>query len=308
MPKAFLSCLFLLTVCSPALFADQHHGRNFTINNGDSESTACEDHLRMSSDDLDVNLRAEETKTLPNQKLSVRGDHNGSIQLTSWERPEIELKLCKSVAADNDATAREALRQISLSIQKDQISVTGPERDDHLNWASLIMIQAPKGATFSLSAHNGGISIRSFTGEIEAETVNGGISLKNSDTKAHITARNGGISIQSCNGDVHAKVQNGGLSLKLADDWQGAGLEASTRNGGMMISVPKTFHSSLEIAASNHTQVLCRGDACNLGERTWDDAGKIFRMGSSPAKIRASTVNGAVVISDPESKVARDFD
>jgi len=50
MPKAFLSCLFLLTVCSPALFADQHHGRNFTINNGDSESTACEDHLRMSSD------------------------------------------------------------------------------------------------------------------------------------------------------------------------------------------------------------------------------------------------------------------
>ena len=66
MPKVFLSFLLLLTVCSPALFADQRHGRNFTINNGDSESTACEDHLRMSSDDLDVNLRAEETKTLRN--------------------------------------------------------------------------------------------------------------------------------------------------------------------------------------------------------------------------------------------------
>jgi len=54
--------------------------------------------------------------------------------------------------------------------------------------------------------------------------------------------------------------------------------------------------------------MIWKEDACNLDERTWDDQGKIFRIGSSPAKIKASTVNGAVVISDPESKVARDFD
>jgi hypothetical protein len=309
MPKAlFLLCILSLALYAPALFADTHHGHNLTINSGDSDSTSCDDHLRISSDELDANVKGEEVKTLPNQKLNVSGDHNGSIHLTNWERPEVELKLCKSVAADNETTAREALKQISISIQNGQVSVTGPERNDHLNWASLIMIQAPRGANFILSAHNGGISIRSFSGEIEAETVNGGISLKNSDGKAQVRARNGGISIQNCNGDVHAEVQNGGLSLKLADDWQGTGLEASTRNGGVMVSIPKTFHSSLEIAASNHTQMLCRGDACNLGQRTWDDERKIFRIGSSPAKIKASTVNGAVVISDPESKVAREFD
>ena len=142
------------------------------------------------------------------------------------------------------------------------------------------------------------MSLTNFTGTAEAHAENGGISFKRSTGKLTAQAQNGGISIKDCGGDVTAKVENGGLSIALPDRWEGKGLEAHTRNGGLVLSLPKTFAGGLEVVASEHTSIICKDNACDAGERTWDSGHKLFRMGGTNPQVRATTENGGIVIED----------
>jgi hypothetical protein len=87
------------------------------------------------------------------------------------------------------------------------------------------------------------------------------------------------------------------LNIELAEQWTGAGLDASTHNGGLSVKVPQNFKSSLEVASLGHGPVRCKAAACDQGQRTWDDDRKYFRIGSGTPVVRASTVNGGVSIS-----------
>jgi hypothetical protein len=77
---------------------------------------------------------------------------------------------------------------------------------------------------------------------------------------------------------------------------QGAGCH--TRNGGLVVSLPKTFNGGLEVVASEHTSIICKDNACDAGERTWDGGHKLFRIGGANPQVRATTENGGIVIKD----------
>jgi len=86
---------------------DEHRGHVSTVTmNDDSASDDCRDHLRTYDSDYRTTVRDEESKTIPNQPLKITADHNGGIQVTSWDKPEISLKLCKQIAVDDESAGR----------------------------------------------------------------------------------------------------------------------------------------------------------------------------------------------------------
>jgi len=269
-------------------------GSTVTMND-DSSSDDCRDHLRVSNDDYRANVRDEEVKTIANQPLTIKAEQNGGIQVTTWDKPEVSLKLCKQIATDDESEGRRLLAETRLEINGSNISVHAPEENHH-SLGTLLLVKAPKNANLNLSVHNGGVSLSGFIGTAEAHAQNGGISFRRSSGKLTAEAENGGISIKDCGGDVIAKVENGGLSIALPEHWEGKGLEAHARNGGLVVSVPKTFSGGLEVVASEHTSIICKDDACNAGERTWDSGHKLFRMGGANPQVRATTENGGIVI------------
>ena len=93
-------------------------------------------------------------------------------------------------------------------------------------------------------------------------------------------------------------VQNGGLAPSLLEKWEGKGLDAHTENGGLVVTIPRNFNSGLEVSGSEHVSIVCRGNACDNGQRTWNNGTRIFRLGNSPAQIHAETINGGIVIQD----------
>lgn len=286
---------FFLTFC---IWAANAEGRNRTITmNDDSSSDDCREHLRVNNDDYRSSVRDEETKTLPNQPLTITAEHNGGIQVTTWDKPEFSFKLCKQIATDDENEGRKLLAETRLEINGSKISVRAPEEDHHY-LGTVLLVKAPRNADLNLNVHNGGVSLTSFTGTAEAHAENGGISFRRSTGKLTAQAQNGGISIKDCGGDVSAKVENGGLSIALPERWEGKGLEAHARNGGLVVSVPKTFSGGLEVVASEHTSIICKGGACDAGERTWDSGHKLFRMGGANPQVRATTENGGIVIQD----------
>src|SRR5579859_3657747 len=296
MKKLIALCLALPLCISLARAADHRSGSTVTMND-DSASDDCRDHLRVGNDDYRANVRDEEIKTIPNQPLTITAVHNGGIQVTTWDKPEVSLKLCKQIAVDDENEGRKLLADTRLEINGSKISIHTPEENHH-SLGTLLLVKAPRNADLNLNVHNGGVSLTNFTGTAEAHAENGGISFRRSTGKLTAQAQNGGISIKDCGGDVSAKVENGGLSLALADRWEGKGLEAHARNGGLVVSVPKTFNGGLEVVASEHTSIICKDNACDAGERTWDSGHKLFRMGGANPQVRATTENGGIVIKE----------
>src|SRR6478609_5352650 len=272
------------------------HSSTVTMND-DSPSDDCRDHLRVGNNEYRANVRDEETKTIANQPLKITAEHNGGIQVTTWDKPEVSLKLCKQIATDDESQGRKLLAETHLEINGSNISIHVPQDNDY-SLGTLLLVKAPKNANLNLSVHNGGVSLTSFIGTAEAHAENGGISFRRSSGKLTAEAENGGISLKACGGDVSAKVENGGLSIALPERWEGKGLEAHARNGGLVVSVPKTFAGGLEVVASEHTSIICKGNACDAGERTWDSGHKLFRMGGANPQVRATTENGGIVIED----------
>ena len=290
-----LTLPLFLAVASAGENANRHSS-TVTMND-DSASDDCREHLRVYNDEYRASVRDEESKTIPNQPLTITAEHNGGIQVTTWDKPEVSLKLCKQIAIDDENEGRRLLADTHLEINGSKISIHAPDENHH-SLGTVLLVKAPKNADLNLTVHNGGVSLTNFTGTAEAHAENGGISFRRSTGKLTAEAQNGGISIKDCGGDVSAKVENGGLSLALADRWEGKGLEAHARNGGLVVSVPKTFAGGLEVVASEHTSIVCKDNACDAGERTWDSGHKLFRMGGTNPQVRATTENGGIVIED----------
>jgi DUF4097 and DUF4098 domain-containing protein YvlB len=261
----------------------------------------------MSSDDYQSEARAEEEKVVPKQPLKITASRNGGIHVKQWDRNEIGIKICKAALARTDAEAQRMVNAIRLSVQGNDVNVNGPDyQDDGGNWSSVILIRVPAGAQLDLSAHNGGISFRKVNVNATARTVNGGIALNEATGKLDVEAQNGGVSVTDCNGDIKVNVQNGGVALKLASTWKGAGLEARTHNGGLSVEVPRDFRSALEVSGSRHSPIVCNGDVCDRGQRTWNnDDDRILRIGAGDPVIRTSTINGGIVV---KNRTHRDDD
>ena len=296
--------LILLGLAFPLCFGllqragGQDHSRSMTVTmNDNSLNDDCSERMRMNNDEFRSSLRDEEIKSVSNQPLTITAEHNGGIQVSTWEKPEIGLKLCKQVASNDENEGRKVLAETRLEINGSKISIHTPNGNRH-SLSTLLIVKAPKDANLNLNVQNGGISLNSFIGTAEAHAQNGGISFRKSSGKLTAIAQNGGVSIKDCGGEVSAQVENGGLSIALPDRWEGKGLEAHARNGGLVVSVPKTFNGGLEVAASEHTSIVCKDDICQAGERTWDNGHKVFRLGGTNPQIRASTENGGIVIEE----------
>ncbi|HKW76150.1 MAG TPA: hypothetical protein VJN64_11545 [Terriglobales bacterium] len=286
--------------------ADVHasHAFSFSVSD-DAVSDDCAQHLHM-GDDYRAAVRGEENRDLPNQALTITAAHNGGIQVTNWDKPQIAVKLCKEVLAGDEAAARRALGAITMEIGSGRIEVRTPESDDDdISVGTLLLVKAPKGAQLDMSAYNGGIALTSFTGNAKARTENGGIALKRSSGTLNVEAQNGGISIRDCGGEVNANVQNGGLSISLPERWDGKGLEAHTQNGGLVIAVPQNIATGVEVAGSEHTSIICKDNVCQNAQRTWDDDGRrILRFGSGASQVHATTVNGGIIVKRREQSNA----
>ena len=295
LPRLLSLLLVLLLTAFVSIAQSQSHNNTVTMND-DSPGDDCAQHLRVYNDDFRASVRGEETRSVPNQPLTINAEHNSGIQVTTWDKPEISLKLCKQVAAEDEATARKVLNDTKMEISGGSVTILAPEFADGHYVGTLLLVKAPKGASLDMSVHNGGISLNGFDGTAKAHAQNGGIAFKRSTGTLSAEAQNGGISIKDCSGDVNVRVQNGGLSLSLPGQWEGKGLEAHTQNGGLTVALPKNLNTGVEISTSQYTSIICKDDLCNDAQRTWDNGHKMLRFGSGNPLIHATTVNGGVVI------------
>ena len=214
--------------------------------------------------------------TLPRcARLSVDGGRNGGIQVHGWDRDEVRLVARLQAQAGRDADARALLEGVRVDTDG-VIRAVGPRADgDRGSWSASFDLYVPRRT------------------DLELETENGGIRVRDVDARVRFTAGNGGVTLTDLAGDVQGTTRNGGVRVALGGGrWQGAGLDVRTGNGGVRLAIPTGYDAELETGTVN--------GPFNV-DFPMTVSGRIgrtlrTRLGEGGPLVRVSTTNGPVSI------------
>jgi DUF4097 and DUF4098 domain-containing protein YvlB len=237
----------------------------------------------------------EETEmSLPGSQVSALRTRlsKGGVYISGWDRSEYSVKTCKAVPDDPNAT--NMLRNINTASNGGgNLTVSGPSDGE---WEANLIIMVPRLSTMDIETRNGPLQLRDLAGNIRLNATNGPISLRNVGGVVETTTTNGPISLVGASGDQRVAATNGPINIRLSGSlWDGPGLEASTKNGPLSISVPDAYGSGIWIQAPGNSPLNCKLAACAGVSRTLGSP-NVIRIGSGDPIVRLSTSNGPLSI------------
>ena len=205
--------------------------------------------------------------------LAVSGT-NGGISVEGTARSNVQI-LAKVVAtAETDARARAIANDVRITANLEQVEAEGPQGlRNREGWSVSYRLSVPRMLNLSLRTSNGGITVKDVESKIQFRTSNGGVKLI-------------GVS-----GDVKGQTSNGGIDIDLdGPAWSGEGLDVETSNGGVKIMVPENYSAQLEAQTENG------GLNVDYPGVQRDRAGRRIKaqLGSGGAPLRVTTSNGGV--------------
>ena len=213
----------------------------------------------------------------PSTRISVDAGPNGGVAFYGSDRRDVKIIARVQASADDDATASAIARQIRIITDGGQIRSEGPSQRNHTSWSVSYDVYVPSQAN------------------LEANTVNGGISADDVRGDMNFEATNGGIHLSDVGGNVRARTTNGGVTANLSGTtWQGQGLDLQTTNGGATLNVPRGYNAQLETGTTNGGMrvdfpITVRG---SLNRRI------STQLGSGGPLVRVITTNGGVHIAE----------
>lgn len=230
-----------------------------------------------------VSFKELREMTMPaSGSLSVDGGKNGGIKIKGSDRADILVRACVQSWGASEEAAREVASGIKISTGGN----VKPEAAGDEHWGVSYEIQVPRNTDLNLKTHNGGISIYSVEGRLQFETLNGGVGL--SDVA----------------GDVRGRTTNGGVKVSLTgNSWRGSGLDITTTNGGVHLTMADSYSANIETGTTNGG---FRSDIPALSVTQEDVKGpdrhnRATRLNTAlnggGAPIRVITMNGGVNIS-----------
>jgi DUF4097 and DUF4098 domain-containing protein YvlB len=206
--------------------------------------------------------------------LDVDAGANGGIKVTGWDRGDVLVRAAVRGYGETDADARRMVAGVHIETAA-HIRAIGPEPGRRENWSVQFEIHVPRHAQIALHTNNGGIAIDDFRGIAE------------------FRAHNGGVTLSNVGGEIKGETTNGGMTIDLTGDrWEGMGLDVTTLNGGIRLTLPERYSAELETGTTNGRistdfPITVQGQL-NRELRT--------TLGSGGVTIRAMTTNGGVTI------------
>jgi DUF4097 and DUF4098 domain-containing protein YvlB len=262
------SAVVLMLGVATSAFAQRHNGSSFGRSNDDWCADAGHNGDRASY------CEVREATIGAANPIDVDAGRNGGISVRGWDRGDVQVR---ARIVGYGATKTDAQR-IASEVRIETagaVKAEGPDSGRDEGWSVSFEVSVPKNATLKLTANNGGLSIADFAGTATFHT------------------KNGGVSLHDVSGDLRGETTNGGVNVDLAGDrWDGAGLDVTTKNGGIVISMPKNYSAELEIGTTNGR--LSVGMPITV-------QGTIGRslttvLGAGGARVRAVTTNGGVMV------------
>lgn len=197
---------------------------------------------------------------------------NGSVEISGWDRKEVEIHAVKSAKRNPRDLGRVS---IEVSAGPDAVSVvTRYPHDEGVEVAVEYRIRVPRDAQVRrVATVNGGLHVTGISNAGELRTVNGNVELFDSA------------------GRISAHTTNGNLRLELNRFDKQSSLNAETVNGSVMIGVPPGAGGAIDVTTLNGD---FRSDIPVTLEGTFGPREIHGTLGQGGGPIRVRTVNGGI--------------
>jgi hypothetical protein len=195
---------------------------------------------------------------------------NGSIEITGWDRNEVEVTGTKYAATE------EMLKALKVDMQSDASSVRIRTVRPSARWGNYgarYVIRVPR--RFELErvvSSNGHVQVRDVDGPARVRTSNAHVRTADTKGSLEIETSNGGIEVDQHAGQItgatsNARIRvdlrqpepdrpirletsNGGIDVKL-HAMRGNNVRLSTSNGGITVALPDSAGAQLRAETSN---------------------------------------------------------
>lgn len=274
-----------------------------------------------------------------NHKLNSGGrvtleGFNGSIEITGWEKNEIEITGTKY------ASREDLLKSIRINISNTDSAITiRTEKPVERSWWNnggggvryvlrvprkvqlerisssngRIMVNSLEGPA-RLITSNGGIDVTSLTGVLDAATSNGGINLQDIKGEMILRTSNGTIRGENITGAFEAQTSNGAIRARLTPASSSSLIRASSSNGTIDLTMDRFENNEIRATTSNSSITLNLPSQINAQLRAGTSNGSVStdyeiavrgkqeknrldgRIGNGGALIDLNSSNGAIRI------------
>jgi DUF4097 and DUF4098 domain-containing protein YvlB len=236
-----------------------------------------------------------------NGRVSLEG-FNGSIEVTGWDRNEIEITGTKY------ASSEEFLKAIKINISNTPDSITvrtdRPNREGG-SWfrneggGVRFIVRVPRKAQLDrVSSSNGSIRLENVDGNARLNSSNGTIRANRVNGNLEVSTSNGGIELLDINGGMNLRTSNGTIRV---DNAKGA-FEAQTSNGAIRARLDQIPPASMIRAISSNGTIDLTLPSFNNNE---------VRATTSNSSITVhlpSTVNAQLHAATSNANITSDFD
>jgi hypothetical protein len=197
---------------------------------------------------------------------------NGTVDVQSWDRDEVEVRAVKT--AKHKESDLE-LVSIEVDAKRDSVSVTTRyPQNEGVEVAVEYIVHVPHCAHVEhLGTVNGTLRVAGVEGVEDLRTVNGN------------------IEVYEGGGSVHAHTTNGNVHLELLRVQDKNGAVAETTNGSLLLAVPADTQADLEARCLNGNFSSELPLALESMQRPRETRGK---LGKGGVPIRLHTINGGI--------------
>lgn len=258
---------------------------------------------------------AKEEKTFAvdgRPELSLR-TFDGSIEVRSWDRPEVALTIERRAGSQAEAEALEVTasqdgNRIAVEAKpparRVYVGFQGPEVRFVVSMPAEADLTAASGdGSIAAAGINGRVELRSgdgsvrgerLRGEVVADTGDGSIALSDVAGRVRANTGDGSVRISGAPNALEAHTGDGSIALELTgeamlqEDW-----ELTTGDGSVRVALPPTVNAELDARTGDGAI-----DAADFGLRTREDSRHELRgpINAGGRMLRIRTGDGSITV------------
>lgn len=233
---------------------------------------------------------------------------NGAVTVEGWDQQQVQINAVKEVRAESDGDARQAMSHVTIEVTETagnlRVETKMPRRGEgfwdllsgrHVQTKVEYHIKVPRHLDLQAESVNGAVSLTGTQGKANVETTNGSVQVSQVEGKLDAQTTNGGIRLSEVAGAVKAGTTNGSVKAQLTRVEGDLSFEST--NGSITVHLPGDVHATVDASTSNgsvHSAFEVSGEqAEGRHHRRRHLSGDINGGGG---KLALSTTNGSIRI------------
>lgn len=234
--------------------------------------------------------RFEKTCVMQHEGRFSLENTNGMVQITAWDRAEVNIVAEKIVRASREKDAQRLLEATEIIIREASNQIE-------------VFTRTPKSGGDSfwgwMFGEGGNQVTVNYTITVPREiymkiiSVNGKIDAREISGKAEFSTTNGGIEVEDAQGSISAETTNGRIMVSLREVDRDETMRFETTNGSVTAEFPHNFSAKISARTTNGSI------RCDFPLTTESRSGRHSlegRIGNSGGSVTLRTTNGSIAI------------